>query len=482
MNKKKHDSWDIDRRLRERAEAKLASIKLTNGNCVPQSADELLHELRVHQIQLEMQNEELRRLQFVLEESRDRYIDLYEFAPVGYLTLTERGIIAEINLMGATLLGLERSKLIRRRFANYITPEDRDRWYRHFLTSKQQSDKQTIELALRRTDGTTFCAYLDCLTIDVDNVSPMLRITITDITQIKLADQQLRIAAAVFESQEGIFITDNKEVILRVNHTFTQIAGYTAKEVIGKTPRLFQSGRHDVHFYRMMWDSIQRTGTWKGEIWNRRKNGEIYPEHLIITAVRDQNGFVGHYVATFDDITQSKQAADEIERLAFYDPLTNLPNRRQLLTQLNQALASSTRHNRGGAILFIDLDNFKILNDTHGHHQGDLLLKQVAQHLMDCTREEDTVARLGGDEFVVILENLSADIETATAEARAVGEKILTTLNQTYLLYDCEHESSSSIGIVLFHGNQNSVDKLLRQADIAMYQAKAAGRNTLRFF
>ncbi len=484
MSEKQHDSWQLDHRLRKRAEAKLASLQLTDAERqrLVQPIDEIVHELQVHQIQLEMQNDELRRLQLELEKSRDRYIDLYEFAPIGYLTLTEKGLINEINLMGSTLFGLEHSKLIRQRFANFIVREDKDRWQSHFQYSKQQRNKQTIELRLQRADDTHFYAYLDCLAVEVSNAPPMLRIAFTDITQLKIAEQQLHIAAVVFESQEGMVITDNQTVILRVNQTFTQITGYTAEEVIGMTPKILKSGHHDAHFYQTMWDSIQRTGTWKGEIWNRRKNGEVYPEYLIITAVQDNNGLISHYVATFDDITAIKQAADEIEHYAFYDPLTDLPNRRQLLTRLNQALASCTRHNKVGAVLFIDLDNFKVLNDTHGHHQGDLLLKQVAQHLIDCTREEDTVARLGGDEFVVILEDLSTDIKAATNEARTVSEKILVTLNQTYSLYDCEHDSSSSIGVAMFRDNQNSAEKLLRQADIAMYQAKANGRNSLCFF
>jgi len=487
MKKKKPDSWEIDRRLRERAEAKLASIELTNGDRyhLMQYTDKRLHELQVHQIELEMQNEELRRLQLELEEARDQYINLYEFAPIGYLTITEEGLIDAINLTGASLLGLDRRKLIRRRLSSFIAPEDRNRWDCHFLHSKQKNSKQSIELNMRRSDGTVFYAYLDCLPMKTKNESmPIitLRITMTDITQIKVAEQQLRIAAAVFESQEGIFVTDNKCVILRVNQTFTKITDYAAEEVIGKTPRLFQSGRHDAYFYQTMWDSIKREGLWKGEIWNRRKNGEIYPIRLTITAVRDQNDLVSHYVATFDDITLNRLASDEIERLAFYDPLTDLPNRRQLLTQLNQALAASGRHDNIGAILFIDLDNFKILNDTHGHHQGDLLLQQVGKRLLTCTREDDTVARLGGDEFVVMLENLSINIEEAITEARTVGAKILVALNQPYSLDACEHGCSASIGVVLFYNHQSTVDELLKQADVAMYQAKTAGRNTLCFF
>ncbi len=481
MNKKQNNSQLSNQQLRRKAETTLASSTHTDRD-PSQNADELLHELQVHQIELEMQNEELRRVQFALEESRDRYIDLYEFAPIGYLTLTSEGIIAEINLTGATLLGVERVKLINSRFASYITPEDYDHWHCHFLYAKQQGGRQQCELTLRRANGTTFRAYLDCLTIKATDERLVLRITLADITKFKLAEQQLRIAATVFESQQGITVTDAKGIIIGVNHAFTKITGYTAEEAIGKNPRLLQSDRHDAHFYTTIWESICQTGVWKGEIWNQRKNGEVYPEHIIITAVKDQDGIVTNYVAAFDDITLSKLAADEVERLAFYDPLTDLPNRRQLLNRLHQALASSTRRDRAGAVLFIDLDNFKALNDTLGHHRGDLLLQQVSQRLMVCVREDDTVARLGGDEFVVILEDLSEDVETAAAEARTAGVKILTTLSQPYQLDGRKYCSSSSIGVVLFDGHRNSVDELLKRADIAMYQAKMAGRNTLRFF
>ncbi len=225
-----------------------------------------------------------------------------------------------------------------------------------------------------------------------------------------------------------------------------------------------------------------RTGAWEGEIWNRRKNGEIYPEHLTITAVIVADGIVTHYVATLTDITLSKAAADEIERLAFYDPLTGLPNRQLLRDRLIAALASSHRSGRKGALLFIDLDNFKTLNDTLGHDMGDLLLRQVAQRLEFCVREGDTVARLGGDEFVLLLEDLSEQVLEAAAQTEVIGNKILAALNQPYRLDTHDYHSTPSIGATLFNGHEQSIDELLKQADIAMYQAKSSGRNTLRFF
>jgi diguanylate cyclase (GGDEF)-like protein/PAS domain S-box-containing protein len=315
------------------------------------------------------------------------------------------------------------------------------------------------------------------------NGMPMRLIgTNTDITERKMAEASLRIAATAFESQEAIVVTDADAVILRVNPAFTAITGYSAEEAIGKTPRILKSGRHDQAFYQSMWESLLRTGSWQGEIWDRRKNGELYVEWLTITAVKAEDGQVTHYVGIQNDITQRKAAEDEIKYLAFYDPLTRLPNRRLLHDRLQQALASSTRSGRHGALLFIDLDNFKTLNDAQGHDRGDLLLQQVAHRLTACIREGDSVARLGGDEFVVILEDLSNTAADAATHAETVGEKIIAMLNRPYDLAGLEHHSTPSMGVTLFSNQRETIDELLKRADLAMYQAKSAGRNTLRFF
>jgi diguanylate cyclase (GGDEF)-like protein/PAS domain S-box-containing protein len=303
-----------------------------------------------------------------------------------------------------------------------------------------------------------------------------------EITKRKQAEDELRIAATAFESQEGVFVTDVNNVILRVNQSFTTITGYSAEEAVGQTPKLLSSGRQDKTFYITMWESLIKTGAWEGKIWNRRKNGEVYPEHLVITAVKDATNIVTHYVASLTDITMSQIAADKIKKLAFYDPLTQLPNRRLLLDRLNQALATSRRRGKQGAILFLDLDHFKILNDTLGHDVGDMLLQQVATRLTACVREGDTVARLGGDEFVVLLEELSEqNFETAT-QVQDVAEKIILSLNRPYQFNTHTHHSTSSIGATVFSGNEETSGELLKQADIAMYHSKDAGRNTLRFF
>ena len=294
--------------------------------------------------------------------------------------------------------------------------------------------------------------------------------------------ESLRIAATAFESQEGMFVTNADNTILRVNKAFTRITGYSAAEAVGKNPRLLKSGRHDASFYKRMWEQIGREGFWQNELWGKRKNGEVFPEWLTITAVRDDAGNTTHHVAAFTDITERKEAENQIQSLAFYDPLTSLPNRRLLMDRLKQALTTSGRRQRHGALILIDLDNFKIVNDTLGHDKGDMLLLQVAQLLLTCVRSCDTVGRLGGDEFVVIIEDLSEIPEEAATQARQVGEKILTTLNKTYQLANFSLHSSLSMGLTLFIDHKVSIDDLLKRIDLAMYQSKGAGRNTLRFF
>ncbi|WP_332853567.1 putative bifunctional diguanylate cyclase/phosphodiesterase [Duganella sp. S19_KUP01_CR8] len=308
-------------------------------------------------------------------------------------------------------------------------------------------------------------------------------VTHEDITERHLAEASLRIAATAFESNEGMMVTDSNGIILKVNRAFTRITGYPMEEAVGHTPRMLSSGRHDAEFYRAMWAEIGERGSWSGEIWNRRKNGEVYPEYLSITSVRDDSGSICNYVAALTDVTLSKAASDEIRSLAFYDPLTRLPNRRMLLERLRQVLDASKLHDRYGALMFIDLDNFKTLNDTLGHSVGDLLLQQVADRLQECLRQGDTVARLGGDEFVVLLEGLGCTEPAAAAQAEQLGSKILAELNRPYMLDRHLCHSTPSMGTTLFHdGWPAHPEELLMQADIAMYQAKQAGRNGMRFF
>jgi diguanylate cyclase (GGDEF)-like protein/PAS domain S-box-containing protein len=445
-------------------------------------AQNMLHELQVHQIELELQNEELRRTQLEVDAIRARYFDLYDLAPVGYCTLSERGLILEANLTAATLLGVTRQQLINQPISRFILKADQDIYYLYRKQLQDADGAQGCELRMKKGDGSPFWAHLEAIATNAKDGAPVLRIVLNDVTARRLADAELRIAATAFESQEGIFITDSAGVILRTNQAFTAITDYTAQEAVGQTPRLISSGRHDAAFYAGMWSSLVSSGLWQGELWNRRKGGEVFPEWLTITAVKDGAGLATHYVASFTDITVRKSADEQISRLAFLDPLTGLPNRRLLMDRLAQALTAGARHQRQGALMFIDLDHFKTLNDTLGHYLGDLMLEQVAQRLTTCIRDGDTVARLGGDEFVVMLEDLSESAQDAANQAEWVGEKIQAALNQPYQLGNHEYHSTPSIGVTLFADQQVGIDELLKRADLAMYQAKAAGRNTLRFF
>ena len=334
-----------------------------------------------------------------------------------------------------------------------------------------------------KKDGTPFWSDLSISKVVDHEGKPTHYVGVTrDITETRLMHQELRIAATAFESLHGIMVTDSKGIILRVNNAFSEMTGYSSEEVIGKSPSLLNSGRHEPEFFAEMWRQLSETGTWYGEVWDRRKNGEIFPKWQTITAVRGADESTTHYVAAFTDISENKAAEAEISNLAFFDPLTQLPNRRLLLDRLQHALATSTRHQRNAALMFIDLDNFKTLNDTLGHDKGDLLLQQVAQRLSGCVREGDTVARIGGDEFVLILEGLSSNLPEAANQGELIGEKILDSLNQPYDLITQDYHTTPSIGVTLFCGHDIGVDELLKQADLAMYQSKAAGRNTLHFF
>jgi len=300
--------------------------------------------------------------------------------------------------------------------------------------------------------------------------------------QLEARQKELNIAASAFEVQEGVMVADANNVILRVNNSFTKMTGYSTEEAVGKTAAMLISERHDEQFYQDILKALRHDKCWVGEVWSKRKDGVINPYRLTITAVSNSDGQVTNFVAAISDIREFKEAQESILLLAFHDPLTQLPNRRLLQDRLQQAITSSVRSHRYGAVMFIDLDHFKTLNDTLGHNFGDMLLMEVACRLQDSVREGDTVTRLGGDEFVVMLEGLSEDVKMATIEANIVGEKIGSMINQPYFLLDNEYRISSSIGVSLFCGNMYSVDDLLKQADLAMYKAKSSGRNTLRFF
>lgn len=329
----------------------------------------------------------------------------------------------------------------------------------------------------RHKDGTTFPVDLTCHYIAHNGLE--LSFTFAqNISERKRLDTELRIAATAFESQEGMMITDADTVILKVNKSFTEITGYTGEEAIGQKMNLLNSGVHDALFFADMWNSIDNKGVWQGEIWNRRKNGNIFPEWLTISAVKGTNDSITHYVGTMMDITARKAIEQHIHHLAHFDALTDLPNRTLLIDRLHQAVAQARREHGLLALLYLDLDKFKPVNDSFGHDVGDLLLKEVANRLEACVkRETDTVSRLGGDEFVILLSQL--DKYTA---AELVAENILVRLNQPFVIQQHTLDISSSVGIAVYPDDGLEANTLMKNADNAMYQAKCAGRGCFRFF
>lgn len=293
--------------------------------------------------------------------------------------------------------------------------------------------------------------------------------------------EQLRLSASVFEhSLEGIMITDAQGRILEVNPRFTSITGYPREEVIGHNPNRLRSGVHDAPFYQLMWQQLLNTGQWQGELWNRRKNGEIYPEFLSISAIRDDKGDVTHYLGTFSDITLQKRQRQQLEQMAHYDALTGLPNRVLLADRMRIAMANAARHRTLLTVIYLDLDGFKPVNDQFGHQTGDKLLKMIATRLLDGVRSGDTVARIGGDEFVVLLNSVSnlEECEQALARLLHLASEPCAIDGHTICV-------SASLGAAIYPsdgGENQDADVLMRHADQAMYRAKEAGRNCYRLF
>ena len=304
-----------------------------------------------NKVALKQQRDELSRTKEALERLLNRYLSLYELAPIGYFTLNQNGLVNEVNLVGSSLLGQDRSKLIKQNFIQFIVQKDSEIWHNFFQDLIQDDVKKSCEVRMYRPDGSMFYALLEC---SIQNFSSHLfklketkiksvtskqrmasdgitvLVAISDITKIKDTEQQLNIAAKVFNSQEGMMVTDANSVILKVNAAFSNITGYSEEDVLGKTPKILSSGRYDAEFYRAMWMHINNFDEWEGEIWNRRKNGEVFPQWLTIAAVRADSGEVTNYVSTLTDITKRKATETEMNFLAFYDPLTHLPNKRNL--------------------------------------------------------------------------------------------------------------------------------------------------------
>ncbi|AIE60495.1 GGDEF and EAL domain-containing protein [Bacillus methanolicus] len=303
-------------------------------------------------------------------------------------------------------------------------------------------------------------------------------IVFRDLTKQKKSQSEIRLAAKVLENiSEGVMVTDQNGHILSVNPAFEIVTGYHEEEVISKKPNLLQSGIHDQKFYEKMWKDIIEKGKWKGEIWNKRKNGEIYPEWLTISTIKDENGNVTNYVGVFSDITELKETEEQLHILAHHDSLTGVDNRYSLLKRLEGLLNTAQRYSQQLAVLFLDLDRFKHINDTLGHNYGDLLLKHVAERFKGLLRNKDIIARLGGDEFVIVLPNIKHP-----KDAAKYAEEIIHSLREPFMLEQYEAYISTSIGISLYPFDGKNVKNLLKNADKAMYKAKERGKNQFEFY
>lgn len=420
---------------------------------------------------------ERNRIEQALRDGEARYRQLFEAYPAP-LWVFDRETLRFIAVNRAAIehYGYSRDAFLTMTIADIQPPED--------MVSLREivgRDASALKhVGLRRhvkRDGTI---------IDVEVIAhpltfmdrPAAVVMAQDVTERLRAERERQLAATVFEnSREAIVITDARQRIISINRAFTEITGYTLEEVRGKKPSVLASGRHDARFYEQLWKTLEADGYWQGEIWNRRKNGEVYPEWLGISVVRDQHATITHYVGIFMDITKRKEAEQRIDFLAYHDPLSGLPNRALLIDRLSQSIAHAQRTGTLFAVLFLDLDRFKTINESLGHRIGDRLLKIVAERLQGLLRDGDTVSRQGGDEFTILLSDLQRNEQIGR-----MAEEILTRLAEPMQIDEHRLSVTASIGISVFPHNGQDVETLLKNADAAVFHSKEDGRNTFRFF
>lgn len=342
------------------------------------------------------------------------------------------------------------------------------------LSQLDENKKWEGEVWKKRKNGETYPEWMNIQAVfNEKEILINYVVVFRDMTKQKNSQNKIKLAATVLENtSEGVMVTDNKKRIMSINPSFEIVTGYNAEEVVGKNPSILQSGIHDALFYQTMWEQINKQGYWKGEIWNKRKNEEIYPEWLTISAIKNDLGNITNYVAVFSDITDRKYAEEQLRYLAHHDSLTGVANRYSLNKRIEGLLHTAEKYSQQMAILFLDLDRFKQINDTLGHNYGDLLLKNVAKKLKGLIKNKDMIARLGGDEFVIVLPNIKHP-----KEAIHTAKRIIEELTKSFFLNKHEVYVSTSIGISLYPLDGTDMETLLRNADKAMYEAKAMGRN-----
>jgi diguanylate cyclase (GGDEF)-like protein/PAS domain S-box-containing protein len=416
-----------------------------------------------------------------LRESEERFRTLVDLSPDAILLCNASEILFANARAISTFRASRREDLLRAEPALLFGPSDQQRLLSALNAQKRDGeplDAQPIECRLLRLDGSSFDGEVSLAAISHQE-RPAAEVIIRDITERKLAERHHHLASIVFETtDEAMMVTDGANQIIAVNPAFERVTGYGASDVMGHNPRLLASGRHDRAFYETMWTILGRTGHWHGEVWNRRKNGEVYVQRLTLSLIRDVDGHIVNYVGIFSDITDEKQEAERIRYRASYDALTGLPNRSLLHDRLLQALAKMAREQGQLGVLFLDLDGFKPVNDRFGHLAGDHLLVALSERLQGCVRESDTVARLGGDEFVIVLPDMASP-----ADAQMVAAKILSTLAVPFALESniASVQIAASIGIALYPAHGKTAEELVNAADRAMYAAKQAGKGRFLF-
>jgi len=445
------------------------------------------NELQVHQDHLEdmikKRTVELENRSKELVESEEKFRLISTAAKDAIVIIGTDEQVIYWNPAAEETFGYKVDEVMGRNLHNLLTPpSQRDAAHSGFKgfqhSGKGRLINNTFEVTAQRKGGEEFPIELSISAIRMQNSWHALGI-VRDITTRKKAEARLHLAASVFTyAREGILITSADGTIIDVNEAFSRITGYSRDEVLGQNPRILSSGRQDKGFYTAMWCDLNEQYHWYGEVWNRRKNGEVYPEMLTISAVRDVDGITQQYVALFSDITPLKEHQSQLEHIAHYDALTGLPNRVLLADRLHQAILQSNRHGQQLLVLYIDLDGFKAINDTHGHDVGDQLLITVATRMKHTLREGDTISRLGGDEFVAVLNEI-ADIKAGIP----MLTRLLAATTQPVHVRDLTLQVSASIGVTFYpQTDEINADQLLRQADQAMYQAKLAGKNRYHLF
>lgn len=414
----------------------------------------------------------------VRQSAEVRLRAVFDHSPdIAAITELATGRFLQVNGAFSRVMGFSAEETIGRtssQLGTWGSDRERDLWLKALAAGGRFENR---EVMFRRKNGEVFPALASVEPLILDGVE-VLFTSARDISDLKRTEEAVRLFANVFEnSGEGILITDRDNRILAVNRTFTRLTGYAIEDLRGKDPHILASGHTPVGTYQALWESVSEKGFWQGELWDRRKDGSEYPKWAAISAIRDENGELTNFIASFTDISEHKAAADRIEYLAHHDGLTGLCNRVCLEGRLAQSLAEARREGGCLAVMFIDLDRFKVINDALGHHVGDLLLVEVANRLRASVRESDIVSRLSGDEFVVVSTNLSC-----AEDGGLVASKILATLQAPYMIEGRLLHSTPSMGIALFPDNGGESDTLMRCADAAMYSAKENGRNGFRFF